>query len=114
MFKKFLLVFLLLISISLAVPVQAATNGRLTADGTAVVVNKGYRATGIASTLYLSGSFGGGTVTVEASPDEGTTWVSVPNYSWTSATVVNLTFQWTGLRIRLSGATSPSIYWWVL
>lgn len=91
-----------------------AASGTLAADGTSVISVPGYASNGNMNTLYLSGTFGGGTVTLEGSPDNGTTWIAIPNYSWTAATIANLAFRWSVLRIRIAGSTSPSLNWWVI
>lgn len=110
--KKLLALFVLLALLS-ATPVKAATSGTFAADGTTVVTVAGYVSTGTANTLYINGTFGSGTITLEASPD-GTTWISIPGQSWTAAAVANIQFRYAKLRIVLTGSTSPAINWWVL
>lgn len=67
--------------------------------------------------LNIWGTMGGGTITLESSPDGGTTWLSIPdeNGDAFSATVAgiypNLLVPYgDNIRATLSGATSPNIY----
>lgn len=68
------------------------------------------------ATFWASGTFGGGTVTLECSRDNGTTWISCDRggttiTTFTSNSVGN--FQLNGqylIRVTLSGATSPNIF----
>lgn len=64
-------------------------------------------------TLIASGTFGGGTITVQVSPDNGTTWIST-SATLTAAGVTNF-IGGEGLlfRLALTGATNPSISAWV-
>lgn len=89
-------------------------NGTFSADGTAVVAEGGYNATKSLNTLYLVGTWGSGTITLEASPDNGATFASVQDLTYTANAVINLNFRWTALRLKLAGATNPSLKWWVL
>lgn len=62
-------------------------------------------------TFFVTGTFGGGTCVLQASRDQGTTWVNVPNASLTANGYAN--FQINApviLRVTLSGATSPSLF----
>lgn len=95
-------------------PAFAASSGTLSSNTSTTVTVEGYNSTAKLNTLYLAGTFGGGTVTVEGSPDGGTTWVAVQGYSYTSASIVNIAFRWTAIRLTLSGAVGPSLTWWVL
>lgn len=64
--------------------------------------------------LIASGTFGGATITVEVSPDDGTTWIAT-SATLTAAGVTNF-IGGEGLRFRftLSGATGPtSVNAWV-
>lgn len=91
-----------------------ANSGTFSADGYAYPDAKGYHSTGALNTLYLSGTWGSGTVTVEASPDDGTTWVAVPDLSFTANSVKNLVFRFTKIRLKLNGATNPTLAWALL
>lgn len=54
--------------------------------------------------------FGGGTVTIQTTPDAGTTWIDIPNSSYTTNTVANISGripQGFPIRAKLSGSTSP-------
>jgi hypothetical protein len=60
------------------------------------------------------GNFGGGTATLQLSPDKGTTWMNVDR---TADTFVTFTANGNGdfmlpqclLRVNVSGATNPSL-----
>lgn len=64
-------------------------------------------------TVYLGtgATFGSGTLVLQASPDGGTTWMNVPNFSWTAGTAnfqLGRFIAYGSLfRFTLSGATSP-------
>lgn len=64
-------------------------------------------------TLVVAGTFGGGTVTIQCSPNGGTTWVDT-EATFTAAGVKNI-IGGEGLqfRLNLTGATSPSLNAWV-
>ncbi len=113
--KKLLVKILLLTMLLFPAQAMAARKGTLTTNSsTSITLLAGYDKTFHMNTLYLAGTFGGGTVTLEASPDGGTTWVVVDGSAWTSAVVANIEFRWTALRLTLTGATSPSITWWMV
>ena len=62
-------------------------------------------------TFWATGTFGGGTIVLEASRNNGTTWLPVANTTLTVNGYSN--FQLNGpyrLRVTLSGATSPNIF----
>ena len=87
------------------VPTPFAANGSsasFAAGGSAVNVVSLYFGTGV--------TFGSGTLTLEVSPDNGTTWVSTGN-TWTTATAstfrASVLVFGTLFRLTLSGATSP-------
>ena len=70
-------------------------------------------------TLFVAGTFGGGTLKFQASPD-GTNWLDIPDQSgnavsFTAAGMKNLEFGTGGIKLRavLSGATSPNINVWL-
>lgn len=67
-------------------------------------------------TIYASGTFGGGTLKVQASPD-GSAWFDVPNgggtLQLTSAGIMTVAIAADALRVVLSGATSPSLSVWM-
>ena len=63
--------------------------------------------------LYADGTFGGGTVKLQASPDGGTTWFDVPSASLTVKGVVGGTVYGQRLRLDLSGATAPTLSAWL-
>lgn len=88
---------------------MALREGTLTANGVSEVVP----ASG-SYTLHLSGTFGGGTVQVQFQDKSGV-WhnYNSTDYSFTSATVdmrIN-EVQPTPVRLNLTGATSPSIFY---
>ena len=60
-------------------------------------------------TLYVWGTFGGGTGTLQISPD-GTNWFNVPNAdAITAASVLNVEFRAPYIRFNFTGGTTPSI-----
>lgn len=67
---------------------------------------KSYRKTHI----HVVGSFGGGTVQVKLLADDGTTYLTLPNDSYTAA--FSKIFEFTNhsdVRLTVSGATTPSM-----
>jgi hypothetical protein len=85
----------------------------LTANGTTIV---GTASGFTRGTLWVSGTFGGGTAVLEASRDNGTTWLALDQGGTTATTFTANgmgNFQISGtykMRVRLSGATSPNIF----
>ena len=86
---------------------------RLTANGSTEIMDYvGFER----ATFWASGTFGGGTLTLECSRDGGTTWLSCDRggttiTTFTSSGVGN--FQLNAkykVRATLTGATSPNIY----
>lgn len=79
----------------------------LSADGN----SETFRADGSYDTVvFLIGDFGGGTAKIQASPDNGTTFVDLANSSFTAAGVKNIILpRETILRVNLAGATSPDL-----
>lgn len=71
------------------------------------------------ATLFVTGDFGSGTVTLQASPDNGTTWVGVPDaagntVSFTANGIINFELfsnpeNPVMLRYNLAGSSSPAI-----
>lgn len=59
-------------------------------------------------TLFVWGTFGGATVTVEISPDE-TNWFPVSGVSITDKVALNLEFRARFVRAVVTGGTAPSI-----
>lgn len=58
--------------------------------------------------LFAFGSFGGGTLTFEASPDGGTTWLLVVAFTSNGRSSHYLSAN-EAVRVTLSGATTPTI-----
>ena len=65
--------------------------------------------TQFAFTVFYTGTFGSGTVKLQASPDDGTTWVDIPNSSATAATVLNMEIRTTKIRANLAGSSGASL-----
>lgn len=95
-------------------------SGTFSADGNSDVFNITHE-NGSAATVLASGDFGGGTLTFQVSPDEGTTWISSGSdgqltangffkYEFTAAAKGG---QLQG-RLNLAGATSPDLDYWVV
>jgi hypothetical protein len=55
-------------------------------------------------TVFYYGTFDSGTIKLQASPDNGTTWIDIPNSSSTTATCMNMEIRATQIRANLSGA----------
>lgn len=60
-------------------------------------------------TAYYYGTFNSATVKLQASANNGTTYVDIPNSSSTSATVINMEIRATHIRAVVSGGSSPSL-----
>ncbi len=60
-------------------------------------------------TVNIAGTFGGGNVSIEASFDNGATWVAQTDGEISSAETVNMKIGPCFLRTTLTGATSPSL-----
>jgi len=92
----------------------AKRNGTLTANGdTEPIQNTAKDNTG---TLFVSGTFGTGTVKLQASPD-AETWFDVDTpaaVSFTAAGYKNFEIKAGYFRLNLSGATSPNIDYWLV
>jgi hypothetical protein len=93
-----------------------STETTLTANGSTNPIGyEGYLGL-LSGTFWASGTFGGGTLTLECSRDGGTTWLSCDRggttiTTFTSNSVGN--FQLNAkykVRATLTGATSPNIY----
>ena len=63
--------------------------------------------------VYIFGTFGGGQVTLQASPD-GTNWVNIPDSPSSAANIVNLHIRMQKIRAVLSGSTGASINTWIV
>jgi len=64
--------------------------------------------------MVVSGTFGGGTVKLQMSPDDGTTWVDVGgDSSVTAAAVVNFDLNGCDIRLNLSGSTGADLDGWL-
>jgi hypothetical protein len=62
-------------------------------------------------TLYGEGNFGSGTLALQASPDDGTTWVNVATITADGASHVQVVAHL--LRLKLTGSTDPVLDGWV-
>jgi len=75
--------------------------------------------TGGRRTAIITGDFGGGTVTIQISPDGGTTWVTMTDQDgtdkeWTDdATVTIGPLDSCHMRFDLTGATNPDLDAWL-
>jgi opacity protein-like surface antigen len=116
----------LALALLLATPAQASkqTPVSITADGTYLIATVQTPKTGgniWQGTVFFGGSFGGGTITLQASPDAGTTKISETNlsgtaFSMTSAGSIEVDLgnaDTTATQIRLyavmTGSTSPTV-----
>ena len=83
----------------------AAGNG----NGTAVPIRGwGNRELSHLYTLFVWGEFGGGTVTLEISPD-GTNWFEVSDVALTAAGCINVEFRAPHVRAVVSGGTDSAV-----
>lgn len=69
----------------------------------------GRRAKENVRTLYFFGTFNGATVTVEVSPDGGTTAFAISGVSFTSAGMINIEARADMIRGVVTGGTSPAV-----
>ncbi len=88
--------------------------GTITEDGSVEVAAKaGSQGRGNFTTVYVSGTFGAGTVQVAVTPDN-VTWFDVTDGSLTAKGFVNVDVKTVGVRLTLSGATSPALAYSVI
>jgi hypothetical protein len=59
-------------------------------------------------TVYVSGTFGGGNVQIQVSPDHGVTWMNL-GAALSSTTSVTSTIVATAIRAIVAGATAPAL-----
>lgn len=80
------------------------------ADGNSTSLSWG----GGIGTVAIKGNFGGGTVTMQFSPDNGVTWVNTDlAYDAEIATNFRI-YSKCNIRLNLAGATSPDLNAWVV
>lgn len=84
-------------------------------DGDSNEIHSGYRAgrADVRSCFVWATSFGGGTVTIQVTPDNGTNWFPARTSDGIQATFTqsdmrNIYVRGTHIRAVLNGATSPS------
>lgn len=68
---------------------------------------------GLNMELFVSGTFGGGTVQFQQSPDGGTTWFNVGAGVTAAGRQVITVYSQCAIRLTLTGATSPAINAWI-
>lgn len=89
-------------------------SGTLTADGSVDVKAQSAGASpGNITTVYAKGTWGGGTLTVQASPD-GVNFFDITEGALTADGFLNVSVKTKFLRLVLADATSPDIDYWVL
>tara|TARA_B100001750_G_scaffold172218_1_gene140460 strand:+ start:73 stop:414 length:342 start_codon:yes stop_codon:yes gene_type:complete len=82
----------------------------VTADGESAELNW----PGGVGQMVVDGTFGGGTVALEMSPDDGTTWVAIGgDASVTSDAVVNFDLNGCDIRLSLSGSSGANLNGWL-
>lgn len=64
-------------------------------------------------TVFMFGTWGGGSAKLQASPD-GTNWVDVPESTQTGDYIFNVHIRGLKLRAVIAGATSPSLSIWII
>lgn len=79
----------------------------LSANGNSIAFN----ASGRPQTIIPSGGFGGGTLTLKASYDNGTTFVALnPTVTWTTSVAQTFTLaKGVPFRVELAGSTTPTL-----
>jgi len=85
-----------------------------TADGTGTFASGASGAGGAdlrgAYVFITTGGHGGGTLTLQISPDDGVTWVAVPSATFTAATPIVVDIPTRSLvRGSLAGSTAPTL-----
>lgn len=68
---------------------------------------------GLSMELFVTGTFGAGTVQLQQSPDGGTNWFNVGAAITAAGRYVVTVYSQTPLRLNLSGATAPSLNAWI-
>lgn len=86
----------------------AATNGNGTSKQIPAANERGFIPKRFSYSLYVTGTFGGATVTLEGSADD-ITFVAIPNASFTAASTTNIEFYGNFLRGVVTGGTGESI-----
>jgi len=64
-------------------------------------------------TLVGAGTFGSGTLSVQVSLDNGTTWVGLASATMTAASAITFEVHRCQMRFNLAGATGPTLNAWV-
>jgi hypothetical protein len=67
------------------------------------------------STFAVWGTFGGGTIAMQAGFVDNlgvTQWQAIPNASFTAAGAINIAMRANYFRLVLTGATAPNLGWW--
>jgi hypothetical protein len=90
--------------------------GNLTADTTGLIIQgKPSGRSSLPSTFAAFGTFGSGTIKLQAGfvNSQGvTTWLDIPNASFTANGAVNIAMKANFFRVVLSGSSGASIDWW--
>lgn len=90
--------------------------GYLTANNTGLnIAGKPSGRSSLPSTFAAWGTFGSGTIKLQAGfvdANNVTQWQDIPNTSFTTAGMVNISMKANYFRVVLSGATSPNLGWW--
>jgi hypothetical protein len=87
----------------------------VTADGNsaALALDRAHGGGGRAFTLIATGTWGGGTITLQLSPDGGTTWVSTSYTLSANGEQHGTDMIATHARLNLAGATTPDLDAWL-
>lgn len=91
---------------------EPSRSGTITEDGTQWLSAVGALQNAAFNTLYLEGDFGGGSVDVEVSPDDGVTWFLMANM--TAKGFINFQIRFEKVRIKLKNSTNPDLNYWVV
>jgi hypothetical protein len=82
-------------------------------NSSALALDRAHGGGGRAFTLVAEGTWGGGTITLQLSPDEGTTWVDTSYTLSADGEQHGTDIIATHARLALTGATSPSLNAWL-
>lgn len=85
------------------------TNQASNADSSTFTPKREIPADGITVEIHVWGTFGGGNVTLQQSPDGGTTWHNVSSAISTAGRSTHVICSGAPLRVSIAGAAGPSL-----
>ena len=93
-------------------PSARLASGTLDTNGSVYLACSGVQKNVPFNTLYASGTFGSGTLSIELSPD-GNTWFALED-TLAAKGFINFQARFKIARLTLAGASSASIAFWIL